>query len=563
MENSDEIGDCNLDELLNLLDDNDEPETNGKISDYIKNTELSVSNTAVPNTTSTKPRSKHKLNNSSLIEKPVNCDNNEQENIVDPLEKELLQMEQRMKKLKAEIMKKKNIKNDKPSFTKLSSVIDPNSQQSESVRYLNEEEKLNLISNLNAKKSEIHKGDTDSEDDEDNRNPFEAQMSSYGKEIKKRIAHAGKMEQNRSKQNGWNKHKSESLLSLGKKHKSVENEKELNTISDPFSGLRIMNPLISSADMKEMMQNRRMIPMSSISSQLRGGDIEGDWVTIGVIVSKSDTKTSQKGTQYSIWQMSDLKDCTKVISLFLFSGAYKNLWKSYVGSVVGILNPQIMKDSNKQTDGRNVLTMSVNTHEKILIMGTAKDLGWCKGRNKEYSTCKQFVNKNICEFCIFHIQKEYKKMSAKRSEIQSSFGRVDPRKAFQKKVLGKDQVFYGGQLFGFSGKESTSRKKLTPASKSKDLATLSSLSMKLKVETLKEKDKREAFKYMTDNQLATVAQVSKENEKLGEMLLAPTPGARNLLMHKSKRPSGFIEETSKASQITPLKSAKEFLKSTM
>lgn len=36
--------------------------------------------------------------------------------------------------------------------------------------------------------------------------------------------------------------------------------------------------------------------------------------------------------------------------------------------------------SKNQGDGRNCLTMSVNTHEKILLMGVSKDLGWCKGR---------------------------------------------------------------------------------------------------------------------------------------------------------------------------------------
>lgn len=51
-----------------------------------------------------------------------------------------------------------------------------------------------------------------------------------------------------------------------------------------------------------------------------------------------------QGSQYSIWKLSDLSDCTKTVALFLFSGAHKALWKSSVGSVVGVLNPTIMKE---------------------------------------------------------------------------------------------------------------------------------------------------------------------------------------------------------------------------
>lgn len=46
--------------------------------------------------------------------------------------------------------------------------------------------------------------------------------------------------------------------------------------------------------MAERMEGRKMVRMCTINLHLRGGEIEGDWVTIGVLVSKSQTKTSQK-----------------------------------------------------------------------------------------------------------------------------------------------------------------------------------------------------------------------------------------------------------------------------
>ena len=64
---------------------------------------------------------------------------------------------------------------------------------------------------------------------------------------------------------------------------------------------------------------------------------------------------------------------------------------------------------------------------------------WFLNRTKMNEPCRSFVNKASCEFCVYHIQREYKKTSSKRAEIQSSFTRVDPKR-LQQKVLGKDQV---------------------------------------------------------------------------------------------------------------------------
>lgn len=57
------------------------------------------------------------------------------------------------------------------------------------------------------------------------------------------------------------------------------------------------NPLVSSVEMQERMTGRKMVSMSSIQKYIIGGDIEGDWVTIGVIVSK-DIKKSSKVCEY-------------------------------------------------------------------------------------------------------------------------------------------------------------------------------------------------------------------------------------------------------------------------
>lgn len=66
-----------------------------------------------------------------------------------------------------------------------------------------------------------------------------------------------------------------------------------NFSKDRFSSLRIINPLISSVVMEKRMEGRRMIMISQISTKIKGNnDIDGDWVTIGVIVQKLPPKKS-------------------------------------------------------------------------------------------------------------------------------------------------------------------------------------------------------------------------------------------------------------------------------
>ncbi|KAJ9581179.1 hypothetical protein L9F63_023638, partial [Diploptera punctata] len=90
-------------------------------------------------------------------------------------------------------------------------------------------------------------------------------------------------------------------------------------------------------------------------------------------------------------------------------------------------------------------TLSVDNVQKVLIMGTSKDLGYCKARKKNGETCNAFVNKTQCEFCIYHLKQEYKKCSA-RAELQTRMPRGGLAN-IRNKVLGKHEVFYAGKSF--------------------------------------------------------------------------------------------------------------------
>ena len=50
------------------------------------------------------------------------------------------------------------------------------------------------------------------------------------------------------------------------------------------------NPFLSKSEMDERMEGRKMVKVLRIVAKVKDGDIEGDWVTIGVIVDKHTTK---------------------------------------------------------------------------------------------------------------------------------------------------------------------------------------------------------------------------------------------------------------------------------
>lgn len=76
-----------------------------------------------------------------------------------------------------------------------------------------------------------------------------------------------------------------------------------NFSKDRFSSLRIINPLISSVVMEKRMEGRRMVMISQIPTKIKGNnDIDGDWVTIGVIVQKLPPKKSSN-VRINIFQL--------------------------------------------------------------------------------------------------------------------------------------------------------------------------------------------------------------------------------------------------------------------
>lgn len=229
------------------------------------------------------------------------------------------------------------------------------------------------------KKSVLHTEDTDSSDDEDNRNPENRKYSDDGKKIKILL---NDVQSHTKPKNGfygprervsWKKTKSPTTLESPKlvtPFSKTMQEKKFDVFIDPVFGLRIVNPLISSVVLKERMIGRDPVQFNQLSRYIQMGKSNNDWVLAGVIANKSAVRTSQKGNQFLIWTLTDLKDDIKTVSLFLFGSAYQQLWKTQVGLVIGILNPNVLdkKDGSKDIVSSSLICKTYFCDQVYLII---------------------------------------------------------------------------------------------------------------------------------------------------------------------------------------------------
>ncbi|XP_067173226.1 protein MCM10 homolog isoform X2 [Apteryx mantelli] len=236
---------------------------------------------------------------------------------------------------------------------------------------------------------------------------------------------------------------------------------------ETFSGLRLRKPRVSSAEMDRKMANRKLIRLSQIRSKLSGENLEEtDWVTFGVIIKKVTPQSS------------------------------------------------------------NNVCLSVDHPQKILLMGEALDMGTCKARKKNGDPCAQIVNLNDCEYCQYHVQSQYKKLSSKRADLQSTFsgGRV-PKKVARKNPSLKERLCQDGFYYGgVSSAAYAASVAAAAVPKRKIQTTLSNLVVR----------GVDAIVQETRQKIGVAKRPAPCSEEFKELLAQPTFGARNLCKHWTK-----------------------------
>lgn len=149
-------------------------------------------------------------------------------------------------------------------------------------------------------------------------------------------------------------------------------------------------------------------------------DVEEDIVLLGIIASKSEPRqhkakaTKSERGKYMVMSLTDLK---WELELYLFNSGFDKFWKLTPGTIIAILNPDILPPIHADT-GRFSVTLN-SDETTILELGTARDLGFCKTVKKDGKTCDSWVDKRHTEYCEFHINEQLKKTKAGRMEVNT------------------------------------------------------------------------------------------------------------------------------------------------
>ncbi|KAL0792262.1 hypothetical protein Bca101_063639 [Brassica carinata] len=160
---------------------------------------------------------------------------------------------------------------------------------------------------------------------------------------------------------------------------------------EKFSGLRLRNQLLSTAQISDLFSDIRFVRLPTIKNLLMGDKLSGCWATMGVLTEIGQPRTSSIGQPYCIWKLSSLNDNSNtLVSLFLFGDAYKKKTdkEAVGGSVFGLFNCSLRKDKMGSD-----FSLSVNSAKQMVKLGVSADYGVCTSKRTDGTTCTSVVNK--------------------------------------------------------------------------------------------------------------------------------------------------------------------------
>ncbi|KAF1942761.1 hypothetical protein EJ02DRAFT_375174 [Clathrospora elynae] len=207
---------------------------------------------------------------------------------------------------------------------------------------------------------------------------------------------------------------------------------------EPFSGLHLKSREMQHNLVTRTLEGKTVLTLPQLLKTVKAPEYdppewENDYVVLGVICSKSVPHTSKnaakdqtKGNQekgldqngkFMVLRLTDLK---WELDLFLFDTGFSQFWKLPVGTLVAILNPDIMPPRNRDT-GKFSLKLS-SSDDTILELGTARDLDFCHAQKKDGKDCGQWIDSRKTEFCEFHIQLQVEKAKKGRMQVNTMTG---------------------------------------------------------------------------------------------------------------------------------------------
>lgn len=212
---------------------------------------------------------------------------------------------------------------------------------------------------------------------------------------------------------------------------------------ESYSGTHLANRILPHSFLTRNLNDKKILRIPDLLKVVKAPsfelpeDIDTDFVVFGILASKSNPrqiKTSANVTEkepdpydegrnntdnYLVVTLTDLK---WTIDLFLFETAYTRYYKMSEGTLVAILNPTIMPPPKHKLD-TNRFSLSLNSSDdKVLEIGYARDIGYCKAVRKDGKVCQSWLDARKTEFCEFHVDIQVRRTQGKRMGVNSNTG---------------------------------------------------------------------------------------------------------------------------------------------
>lgn len=216
---------------------------------------------------------------------------------------------------------------------------------------------------------------------------------------------------------------------------------------EPYSSLHLSNRILPHSFLTRTLSDKKILRIPDLLRTVRGPDfelpeeIDGDYVVFGIVASKSEPKQIKDAKNVSAKEVDPfddglnnsnrymaitLTDLKWTIDLFLFDTAFPRYYRLSEGILIAILNPTIMPPPKNKIDTNRFSLSISSSDDKILEVGYAQDIGFCKAVRKDGKTCQSWVDGRKTEFCDFHLDIQVRRAQSQRMGVISGTGMFGP-----------------------------------------------------------------------------------------------------------------------------------------
>lgn len=207
---------------------------------------------------------------------------------------------------------------------------------------------------------------------------------------------------------------------------------------ESFSGLHLKSRDMQHSVITRTLEGKTVLTIPQLLKTVKAPeynppDVESDYVVLGVVASKSSPMTpknaikerssgnqdmnANQSNKFMVIRLTDLKF---ELDLFLFDTGFSQFWKLSTGTLIAILNPDIMPPRNRDS-GKFSLKLT-SSDDTVLEIGAVRDLDFCHAMRKDGKECGQWIDGRKTEFCDFHIELQVEKSKRGRMEINTMAG---------------------------------------------------------------------------------------------------------------------------------------------